>query len=205
MSLTGKTVFFFGLILILSGVYGILQNEEDSNEWTVSDEGILSFPTRGDIVYSMTDLDNTGNSDILRYVSFESQDIFINGLLRIPESNTKVPAIVLLPGAGVTKENEQGLASVLSNMGYASITLDQRNLGGINLQGDLEMFKSGIQLPDHSLKLTDSCIFFVSLSVSAEGILRILSKLLFPFCDERWMKTMFSAELCLPFNIFTFP
>lgn len=145
MSLTGKTVFFFGLILILSGVYGILQNEEDSNEWTVSDEVILSFPTRGDIVYSMTDLDNTGNSDILKYVSFESQDIFINGLLRIPESNTKVPAIVLLPGAGVTKENEQGLASVLSNMGYASITLDQRNLGGINLQGDLEMFKSGIE------------------------------------------------------------
>ena len=160
MKLTKKTVFFFVLLLVLAGIYGILQPSDNSNGWTVSDEGVLSYSERGDIVYSMTDLDNTVNSDILRFVSFESQDVFINALLRIPESNTKVPAIVLLPGAGVTKENEQGLASVLSNMGYASITLDQRNLGGINPQSDLLIFKKGMEPAEHKmvydvLKATD--------------------------------------------------
>ena len=160
MNQTGKTVFFFVLLLVLSGVYGILQPSDDYNGWTVSDEGLLSYSERGEIVYSMTDPGNTGNGDILRSVSFESQDALINGLLRIPESNTKVSAIVVLPGAGVTKENEQGLASVLSNMGYASITFDQRNLGGIDPQGDLEMFISGIEPVEYrmvydALKATD--------------------------------------------------
>ncbi len=72
MNQTGKTAFFFGLLLILSGVYGILQLSDNSNGWIMSDEGLLSFPARGDIVYSMTYLGNTGNSDILKSVSFES-------------------------------------------------------------------------------------------------------------------------------------
>ena len=152
MNLTRKTLFFL-LFLILAGVYGILQSFDNSNEWTISDEGLLSYSERGDIIYSIDDLDNTNtkNSDILRSVSFKSRDISIKGLLRIPNSNTKVPAIVLLPGAGVTKENEQGLASILSEMGYASIALDQRNLGGIDPQTDLEMFRAGIEPVEHKM------------------------------------------------------
>ena len=160
MNPTGKTVFFFVLLLVLSGVYGILQNEDDSNGWTVSEGGILSFPARGDIVYSIANIDDTSDNDILRSVSFKSNDIFIDGLLRIPVSDTKIPAIVLLPGAGVTKENEQGLASVLSEMGYASIALDQRNLGGIDPQSDLLIFQKGKEPIEHKmvydvLKATD--------------------------------------------------
>ena len=154
-----KTAFFFVLLLVLSGVYGILQTP-DSSEWTISDEGLISYPERGDVVYSTTDIEDTGTSDTLKLVSFESQNVVINGLLRIPGSDTKVPAIVLLPGAGVTKENEQGLASIVSSMGYASIALDQRNLGGIDPQGDLEMFKKGMEPVEYSmvydvLKATD--------------------------------------------------
>ncbi|MDO9517854.1 MAG: alpha/beta hydrolase [Methanosarcinaceae archaeon] len=154
-----KTAFFFVLLLVLWGVYGILQTP-DSSEWTMSDEGLISYPKRGDVVYSITDMDNTGTSDTLKLVSFESQNVVINGLLRIPGSDTKVPAVVLLPGAGVTKENEQGLASIISSMGYASIALDQRNLGGIDPQSDLEMFKTGMEPVEYSmvydvLKATD--------------------------------------------------
>ena len=143
--------FFFGLLLILVVAYSTLHNSDNSNEWIISDEGILSYPARGDIIYSIDELDNTQNSDILRSVLFESRDISIKGLLRIPDSDTKVPAIVLLPGAGVTKENEQGLASILSKMGYASITLDQRNLGGIDPQSDLGMFKAGVEPVEHKM------------------------------------------------------
>ena len=154
-----KTAFFFVLLLILSGVYGILQTP-DSSDWTMSDEGLISYPERGDVVYSITDLEDTEGSDTLKLISFESQNVVINGLLRIPESDTKIPAIVLLPGAGVTKENEQGLATELSKMGYASIALDQRNLGGIDPQSDLEMFKKGMEPVEYrmvydALKATD--------------------------------------------------
>ncbi|MCL7410191.1 MAG: alpha/beta hydrolase [Methanosarcinaceae archaeon] len=149
MNLT-KTAFFFVLLLILAGVYGILQTP-DPSEWIISDGGLISYPQRGDVVYSITDMEDTGTSDTLKLVSFESQNTVINGLLRIPGSDTKVPAVVLLPGAGVTKENEQGLASIISIMGYASIALDQRNLGGIDPQGDLEMFKKGMDPVEYSM------------------------------------------------------
>ena len=154
-----KTAFFFVLILILTGVYGILQIP-DPSEWTISDEGLISYPERGGIVYSITNVEDTWASDTLKLVSFESQNAVIKGLLRIPESDTKVPAVVLLPGAGVTKENEQGLATKLSKMGYASIALDQRNLGGIDPQSDLDLFKKGMEPVEYRmvhdvLKATD--------------------------------------------------
>ena len=47
MNQTGKTAFFFGLLLILSGVYGILQPSDNSNGWTMSDEGLPSYSERG--------------------------------------------------------------------------------------------------------------------------------------------------------------
>jgi fermentation-respiration switch protein FrsA (DUF1100 family) len=65
--------------------------------------------------------------------------------LRIPEMNVEkpVPGIVLLPGATVTKESEQGLAKYLASLGFATLTLDQRNLGMIDIQGDLSIFLKG--------------------------------------------------------------
>ena len=140
---TRRIVFVIGVLLVLSGFYGILQNSTDTKEWSVSDEGILSYPPRGDVEYSIQVTKNPDNTDILKTVSFKSRDTHINGLLRIPDSGTEVAGIVLLPGAGVTKEEEQGLASELSGMGYASLVLDQRNLGGIDPNKDLDMFKQG--------------------------------------------------------------
>ena len=60
-------------------------------------------------------------------------------------SSSVSPGIVLLPGATISKEAEQGLAVELSKMGYATLTLDQRNLGGINTEKDLELFKAGLE------------------------------------------------------------
>ena len=69
------------------------------------------------------------------------------GLLRIPVSGqnsmakvVRVPGIVLLPGATVTKEREQGLAKYLADLGYATLTLDQRNLGATDPKSDLQLF-----------------------------------------------------------------
>ncbi len=67
----------------------------------------------------------------------------MEGLLRLPSSEKKVPAVVLLPGATVPKEGTQGLAQILSGMGYASLGIEQRNRGGVNTQYDFGLFKDG--------------------------------------------------------------
>ncbi len=59
--------------------------------------------------------------------------------------------MVLLPGATITKEREQGLAKLLSGLGYATMALDQRNLGGIDVGGDLEMFLNGQEPTEYKM------------------------------------------------------
>lgn len=89
------------------------------------------------------------NGSVLLGVKFKSKDATIQALLRIPDATGsspgehRLPAVVLLPGATVSKEREQGLAKLLGLLGYASITLDQRNLGVIDFQGDWQMFSRG--------------------------------------------------------------
>jgi hypothetical protein len=45
----------------------------------------------------------------------------------------------------VSKEQQTAVPQLLSSLGYASITIDQRNLGGINPQGDLALYMNGTE------------------------------------------------------------
>ena len=131
-----------GVLLIVAGFLGIDLNPEDDDGWTVSDEGILSYARMEEIQYSYEEL--SGNTtDTLKLITFESRGAQIEGILRIPQSDTRVPGVVLLPGAGVTKEMQNRVPETLAELGYASFTIDQRNLGGINPESDLELFKKG--------------------------------------------------------------
>ena len=93
------------------------------------------------------------NGSSIRGVTFSSGDAKISGLLRIPEINEEkpVPGIVLLPGATVTKESEQSLAKYLATLGFATLTLDQRNLGMIDIQSDLSIFLKGDLPTEHKM------------------------------------------------------
>ena len=124
-------------------------------DWAVSEEGILQYkfciPP-----YNLSPSEDDGNTTLfeVRFVSREAQ---MAALLRIPPGQaadakeSSIPGIVLLPGATVTKEREQGLARHLAELGYATITLDQRNLGGIDAQGDLQMFLKGEEPTEHKM------------------------------------------------------
>jgi fermentation-respiration switch protein FrsA (DUF1100 family) len=159
-------VLILGFLLILVGIFGVLYNPSNSTQktdhWEVSGSGILSFPQRGEPEFTAQKIESTKientyapeNSDTLKLLSFDSNGEQIQALLRIPKnSNTSsgLPGIVLLPGAGVSKEDEQGLAAELSKMGYATLTPDQRNLGGINQEKDLELFKAGLEPVEYSM------------------------------------------------------
>ena len=75
----------------------------------------------------------------------------INSSISDSNKGKGIAGIVLLPGATVTKEREQGFAKYLSGLGFASITLDQRNLGGTDQQGDWQMFLQGVEPTEHKM------------------------------------------------------
>jgi hypothetical protein len=129
---------------------------ENGRDWAVSEEGILEYKVSMP-QYNLSPPENDGNTT-LSDVQFQSRDAQNAALLRIPwpkldadGKNRSLPGIVLLPGATVTKEREQKLARHLADLGYASITLDQRNLGAVDAQGDLQMFLKGEEPTEHKM------------------------------------------------------
>lgn len=131
--------------------------KDNSIDWTVDKDGMLDYhlfmPS-----YHLSQEEVEGNSSLF-LVQFTSRGTHIEGLLKIPEysgidsdgaeKNETFPGIVLLPGASVTKEREQGLAKSLADLGFATLTLDQRNLGAINVNADLEQFMEGNEPVEH--------------------------------------------------------
>lgn len=118
--------------------------------WRVTNEGLLEYRGNPECDYQLKTLETTGNHT-LHEVVFMSRGKQIAGLLRIPNSEEEVPGVVLLPGATVTKEGEQGLAKYLCSLGYASIAIDQRNLGGIDVQSDLRLFLNDEEPTEHKM------------------------------------------------------
>jgi dienelactone hydrolase len=124
---------------------------EVGEEWHVSEDGLLEY-SLSKPKYQFGPCESSENSTLCEVV-FTSRDAKIAGLLRRPQASQtrNAPGIVLLPGATVTKEQEQGLAKYLCSLGYSVITLDQRNLGGIDIQGDLQKFLKGEEPTEHKM------------------------------------------------------
>jgi len=121
-------------------------------EWSVDDDGFLRYQ-ECEPEFRLTLLERADNYT-LHGVNFTSRGANIEGLLRLPHTENggdRVPGIVLLPGATVTKEGEQGLATYLCGLGYASIAIDQRNLGGIDMEGDLGGFLHDEEPTQHKM------------------------------------------------------
>ncbi|MGB8216998.1 MAG: acetylxylan esterase [Candidatus Methanoperedens sp.] len=138
-----------GAILLLAVVY--LPFAQGSDTWTVSKDGILSYPeNRGKVDVTVLNI-TKGSNYSLETISFQSKDYTVEGLLRIPSSNKKMPAVVLLPGATVPKEGTQTLAVILSDMGYASLGIEQRNRGGVNMEYDYSLFVDGKEPVEHKM------------------------------------------------------
>jgi cephalosporin-C deacetylase-like acetyl esterase len=85
------------------------------------------------------------------HINYSSRDAVISALLRIPNSSHPVPGILILPGATVSKEGEQELSAELADMGYASMVIDQRNLGGVDFQLDGNLFQAGQEPTQHKM------------------------------------------------------
>lgn len=122
-------------------------------DWRVTDDGMLEYPdAECTPEYQLAMLETADNYSLYE-VTFTSRGTEISGLMRMPGTSHEkdVPGVVMLPGATVTKEGEQGLAKYLCSLGYASIALDQRNLGIVDMRGDLQTFLNGEEPTEHKM------------------------------------------------------
>lgn len=139
------------LVILFIIIIAYLLTPRDTDKWIVNSEGILSYPeNRGKVDVTVIKTES-GSNFTLEIISFPSKDYTVEGLLRIPSSEKKVPAVVLLPGATVPKEGTRGLAQILSGMGYASLGIEQRNRGGVDPQDDLTLFKDNKEPVEHKM------------------------------------------------------
>ncbi|MEA1945105.1 MAG: acetylxylan esterase [Euryarchaeota archaeon] len=139
-----------GLFILIIIVAMLLSGCISKPEWLVTDDGLLKYQ-KATPDYQLKTLEDSDNCTLYE-VTYESRGADIKGLIRIPKNRSgKVPGIVLLPGATVSKEGEQGLARYLCDLGYASIVIDQRNLGGIDMEGDLRMFLNKEEPTQHKM------------------------------------------------------
>ncbi len=146
---SSRIFVIFGILVLLLLIYYFIPQGNDL--WTVSNEGILSYPeNRGKVDVKILKIESTPDY-ILRTISFQSKDYTVEGLLRIPVEGKKVPGVVILPGATVPKEGTQTLADIFSKMGYASIGIEQRNRGGVDMEYDYSLWKKALEPVEHKM------------------------------------------------------
>lgn len=140
-----KNHLYIGIaVLILILVIGIyyfkiysatkkIENAHGKNEniqWMVDKNGYLYYPLkREQIKFQRTTLNETKDLLISKII-YPSTGADIYGILVLPKNiSIQIPGVVLLPGAGVSKESELPLAEKIAKLGIAVLTIDQRGVG----------------------------------------------------------------------------
>ena len=152
---TLKLIFVVFLILILAFFVFKFMNKP---KYKLEGDKIYYSSERGNAEYKMSLLNDTGTLNIysINFMSraFLDKDARIYGWLFMPRGKENLPGLVLLPGGGVSKEAEARLASIISNWGYAVLTIDQRGIGETggnypNMEEDYNIFLEGKEPIQH--------------------------------------------------------
>ena len=95
----------------------------------IDDNHYLHYPSqRGQVASSILATNETENFTEQK-ITFQSKDLSIFGLLFVPKNAVNLPAIIILPGGGVKKEDEARIAKFAVNRGFVAFTYDQRGIG----------------------------------------------------------------------------
>jgi uncharacterized protein len=124
--LTAAAILLGGLILV-AGCAGSGNGGGSGPSWSASGDGSLSLSCPPPASVNEQVLVKNG-SLILSKVSFFNIDEEVYGLLAAPENPRG--ALVLAPGAGVTKEAERARVETYAMAGCAAMVLDLRGNGG---------------------------------------------------------------------------
>ncbi|MBU0627627.1 MAG: alpha/beta hydrolase [Nanoarchaeota archaeon] len=166
---TLKLILFVILVLIIAFFVFKFINKP---KYQIEGNKMYYSPDRGDAEYKMSLMNSTGTLDIysINFMSrpFLGNEAKIYGFLFMPKSKENVPGLVLLPGGGVSKEAEARLASIISEWGYAVLTIDQRGIGETvgnypGMEQDYSLFLEGNE-PIQHLSVYDALKSFDVLS-----------------------------------------
>lgn len=104
--------------------------KEDTIIWLVDKDGYLVYPlNRGEIKFRKDNHTETENLTISKVI-FQSRDRNIYGFLVLPKTASDLlPGVVLLPGAGVSKESKLEFAKKIAELQAAVLVIDQRGVG----------------------------------------------------------------------------
>ena len=132
----GIALIIIAFALLYLGSYKInpkkdvTKNQEDKISWKVDKNGYLSYPlNRSGILFNRQNYGETESLTISKVI-YQSRNGNIYGLLVLPKSAAELlPGIILLPGAGVSKESELKLAEKIAELDAAVLVIDQRGVG----------------------------------------------------------------------------
>lgn len=164
---TGKNLLYAGaLVLILIAAIGCNLKpfakekkieEKEPITWLVDKDGNLVYPlNREKVSFNRRDYTQTGNLTISRII-YKSRNADVHGFLVLPKSASDlVPGVVLLPGAGVSKESELSLAIKIAELDAAVLVIDQRGVGETtaklnSIEQDYADFLNGKEPTQHLL------------------------------------------------------
>ena len=130
---------FVVVFILISYAWLSQSNQQNSSQqnntsnyrslWKIDSSGKLNFTSRGPIQADSDAMVATGTNYTLENISYNSFGSEVYALLRIPTNVTKPPVVIVDPALTITKEMDAPTAEALCNMGYATLTLDQRGFG----------------------------------------------------------------------------
>ena len=116
-----------GSLILGAGCTGTGPGGSTGPSWTVSGDGYLSLSCPAPATVNEQAIVKNGSLTLIE-ISFENIDENVYGLLTVPPNPRG--AVVLAPGAGVTKEAERSRVETYAMAGCAALVLDLRGNGG---------------------------------------------------------------------------
>src|SRR3989344_8349873 len=103
------------ILIVIGSIFYLGHNKSGKSAigWKVSESGVLSFDNSANAGYHLEPYSENEYFTIEK-IAYQSKDVQIYGLLVTPYANWTLPGMVLLPGAGVSKESELKLASTIA-------------------------------------------------------------------------------------------
>ena len=158
MKIKKRTLYIIAAVIAISLAAYAVFLYINKNPYSFSDDKFHYSKFRGKLEYEM--VLNFSNKTFDRYsLSFKSRSFLdyetrIYGILLMPKSTKKVPAVILLPGGGTAKESMLGRAFIMLDFGYAVLVLDQRGVGKtggyyLDLEHDYQVFSEGKEPTQH--------------------------------------------------------
>lgn len=150
-----RSALIFLSLLLVASIYYVAEVMPREN-WALASDGTFSYPeSRGNIKYEESLLNDTENFTLSKII-YESKGEKIYALLRMPKNGGNVPAMVMLPGAQVTKEGQQLIADFFQENGFATLTLDERGntgetQGGQSMDAEYASYASGKEPASHKM------------------------------------------------------